>query len=822
MAPGQNILSIIPNAPCAINNGLDAAQSRPSKRPMTTKQAKKAYQTANKGPKLSKAERRRQELFEQDRIRKEFEKERNQSRARAARDKKKEKEERERAERKKKGLPLVDVRPSQDTIARFVRGNGKKQKSEELSLPVTNGDDSDSCSLSAEDEPGPPPKKPKTASPVPISVNADLERSPSFAGVVDRSVRSAQDINGAEDLPEVDGRPEDNSIAKRTDFEIYDEASLDLLHDAIFDEFTVAADELMQVKEPESSKDQVIADNPSQSKLPVDHLRPPTSTPQLLPKHRAGDSASPSIRKPLQNLATEAVNARDGSRRDGLAHDQGKSTPPARQPIADLPARPSQRTQPSARTAPSFPHYKTPMGPPPVPPKFKSRNHVFAQESKTPPTLLKQSNALITPKPNPNSARRLQLQEPRGEDLPTSTQLFMISNLDDLFPSPSQEVREIFEEPKSSIRTDNNQTKPGTTCFTRSPLDRNLLAHSISSMPNVNQPVPVTKVDKTNGPVQDDAYSDEPKIPTCLPAANAHSPGTSDVYSMPFFSTQDFLLSSQDVKDLEDEPSSVKAKDTGPSCQPPKDIQAPSTSIRPPKNPDTARMVTLSPRSETEKCRLYARGLRNETWQTGKSGSVTLATKASRQKSVSGMLQPKCAAPPRPSPKPFFASSGGGALYEYVIERSKTTAWEDASARRKAQEKLERFQKSENERLDRLLLERMVEEESHIGDSCASASRPKSTPLYSSPRLHNQPNDQSQPRSINQLPGSLSPRSQKSDYPISQDRQRQVRLRSSYEQMLQLLDRKENEKQVQQVVVGSQETDYGDAGLDDDILCEIL
>ncbi|KXJ88929.1 hypothetical protein Micbo1qcDRAFT_207064 [Microdochium bolleyi] len=121
MAPVQNTFSIIPNFASVNNPDDDGSRTRASRPAMTTKQAKKAYQQANRGPKLTKAEIRRQELFEQDRIRKEAEKERNQARARVARDRKKEKEDNERAAKKKKGLPLVNVRPSQDTIARFVR-----------------------------------------------------------------------------------------------------------------------------------------------------------------------------------------------------------------------------------------------------------------------------------------------------------------------------------------------------------------------------------------------------------------------------------------------------------------------------------------------------------------------------------------------------------------------------------------------------------------------------------------------------------------------------------------------------------------------------
>ncbi|TFB05968.1 hypothetical protein CCMA1212_001384 [Trichoderma ghanense] len=97
-------------------------------RPMTSKQVRKAYREANRVPRVSKAELRRQERAEQERIRKELEKEKAASKAKALREKKRAKEQAEREEKKKKGLPLVNVRPSQDTIARFVRGNGSGSK----------------------------------------------------------------------------------------------------------------------------------------------------------------------------------------------------------------------------------------------------------------------------------------------------------------------------------------------------------------------------------------------------------------------------------------------------------------------------------------------------------------------------------------------------------------------------------------------------------------------------------------------------------------------------------------------------------------------
>jgi hypothetical protein len=77
---------------------------------------------------MSRADRIKQERAEQERIRREFEKEKATAKARLAREKKRDKELAEREQKKKMGMPLVNVRPSQDTIARFARGNGSGKK----------------------------------------------------------------------------------------------------------------------------------------------------------------------------------------------------------------------------------------------------------------------------------------------------------------------------------------------------------------------------------------------------------------------------------------------------------------------------------------------------------------------------------------------------------------------------------------------------------------------------------------------------------------------------------------------------------------------
>ncbi|KAK0646860.1 hypothetical protein B0T16DRAFT_414397 [Cercophora newfieldiana] len=135
MAPRQQKFTVVPDA-----LGMQGLMSRPatgvsSKPPMTSKQAQKLYRESTRGPRLSKAEQRRLELQEQERIRKELEKDKQAAKARAAREKKKTKEQQAMEQKKKQGLPLVSVRPSQDTISRFLRrdtGKGAKRTSDSM------------------------------------------------------------------------------------------------------------------------------------------------------------------------------------------------------------------------------------------------------------------------------------------------------------------------------------------------------------------------------------------------------------------------------------------------------------------------------------------------------------------------------------------------------------------------------------------------------------------------------------------------------------------------------------------------------------------
>ncbi|KAI1822521.1 hypothetical protein F4861DRAFT_514263 [Xylaria intraflava] len=438
MAPlVQNTFSIIPDVPSVLNsrsNG-DATSTRMSMPPMTSKQVKKAYRKATKGPRLSKAEQRRQELFEQDRIRKESEKERNKARARAARDKKKEKADRERAEKKNKGMPLVDVRPSQNTLASFIRarpGNTRTVNGSASPSVATEDDESekgDSC-LS------PPRNGPKGSYEAQLFDDADKEN------VAPRSHRIQQCLSP------VHVRSEDNSIRGG------------------------------------------LSDKP-----PIrDHAEPPNKKRRVLVAEEVEKQSEPNVHDEIS-----AVDSGD----EELLNDLMRKTDNV-------------------------------YGRSPTPPPDKSVSRP-QQDQKT---SIKQSPLKPLEKPNPA----------RENKLPPSTQLFFLSHLDDFFPSPSQEVREIFEEPECKINTKRNKT----------------------ASTSVQVSTPSTALKKSHH-VQHITDPPKPRAATVQPNMTTIPPKQPITFEMPFFCTQDLLLSSQDVKDIEETslpPSGAQASTPVPSMPP--------------------------------------------------------------------------------------------------------------------------------------------------------------------------------------------------------------------------------------------------------------
>ena len=1025
MAPVQNTFTIVPNAPPGINfngnfndiggnggggGGGDAA-ARPMPPPMTTKQVKKAYRAKNKGPKLSKAEQRRQELFEQDRIRRELEKERNQARARAARDKKKEREENERAEKRKKGLPLVDVRPSQDTIARFVRPVGTKtktNKSEEQAgdsdasgrpspapLPVSSpspspppppsdifglrdagvveghskgenhnpilpdGNDGDDGS---DGDVPPPNKKRRTGTPPPCSNHVEtIRRSPEVqrpaqsTGAAD--IKSTADVAAAElnDPHHHDNAvelPEPNPI----DVDIGDVLADELVCQQLLSESFAAnssPNKSSPTKDPESislPEGGAAAAEPSQNQLST--RRPPmvpdvarTSDQTPVPRPAAGmhqqtttgdpsyisQSSHPSHPSHLsqlgyptssgsmpaaiksrgavknvasycagevQNTASKEVNTRDNitpvrhppiSTKKSNATHQPTTNPPKH--VTRKPFAPVSAPHLNARSRNS-----TSMGPPPRPPKFKTSTPVTDGATNRPKFLRKGTQESRNSKPDSSSM-------PLGQDasaLPSSTQAFVHSHLDDFFPSPSQEVRELYEDPIISIEATHTHTmaRIHDTKPLSSPSVRGVPPNKASALPTAT--VKHSRADINawpSKPAEHDTCDPQDQASVGYPPCKSHRLQKHSIPDIPFFSSQDFILS-QDWMDRKDDayptantPSHSKtaALKTNPSQNPAKgsgstDFPHSSKKMcldvqdqKPPKRPEVLSQLSSSGNGQTRQVsRTTVNGqpdsncnppksAKNTTTQFGarRVGDVlpvsrpatAVGTIGHPRKSQEGpsttkaALGNQCSAPPRPSPRPFFVSSNPNREFrsKYLIERNRSAVWEGSPARRKVQEDMDQFNKEEEEAAARLLMEyEGFQQPPEVGTSTnISGSVPHPETMVTEHRLSGQPSPaarQPQPKplsrigqTVNQLPNTKrdvqTPPKQPTDHNASTQGRRQVRPSSrpstSYQDMLALLEKSQKQSQEKDGAerqqdtsfapppVASQETDYGDAEVED-------
>ena len=604
MAPVQNKFIIVPNAPPSAINGnggnLDS-DSLPILRPMTTKQAKKAYQQKNKGARLSKAEQRKQDLFEQDRIRREFEKEKNQARARAARDRKKEKEDKERADKKKKGLPLIEVHPSQDTISRFVFSKPRKQSNSTPEPPQDvvqdarcDDGDSDSKTLSDGDDDGgedededqePPPKKQRmeTSPPCdpvsvkcspevvtePVHVAPDVDEDPIVA--IDDAIKSPKQPPRSFDdiledelvclqlLSESLGAPSSPTRGEKIEEveELQDHEAFKRVH---------IDDERAPSKLPGAPRSQGCIDTSEQYAVMADqsrivekqHSQPIISSPVLATApaevHTAKpqkDIAPPIAQRALQDLPAKEVNVRNHLPPLQPRTSSAKQTTTPRQSHVNSPKHMFRK--PSAPVSSSHlssrPQSVTPMGPPPRPPKFRSPTYTTSTTSNRPRFINK--NPQNGHRSSPGTAQL-------GQDPsipPSSTQQFMMSHLDDFFPSPSQEVRELYEEPASPLGT-----KPSQAMSTSQ--------DSIAmSSPSIRQIQPARKQVVTDAPAracqiggnepiakspeQNAEFGSQASTLATQPPCKSEV-GKSAIVDIPFFSSQDFLLS-QDWMDQKDD-----------------------------------------------------------------------------------------------------------------------------------------------------------------------------------------------------------------------------------------------------------------------------
>ncbi|KAH6679814.1 hypothetical protein B0J14DRAFT_307035 [Halenospora varia] len=392
------------------------------KRAMTSKQAKKEYLKANKGPRVSKAEQRRQEAEELARQKYEWEKEKAAAKAKAIRDKKTAKAEAERQARKKAGLPEPSkhVRASQGRISHFVRVGNKRtwQEMEDVA------GDSD-ATVEGEG--------------MPLKSDRPLEEPIS---------------NGAESEDEFGVFP---SLSQTDILEKLDSSAISIQQKII------AADPTQEAQKPSDAE---FGDFPSLSQSDFSNTRaetkdepgesvpakvqltnlPSRNPPQQPPIIHVGNDAE----FPMDDLEIFADMAATKLLSEAADADTRTNT------TIDKPTMNQRPTSPRPQNLPTLGGGKTinnsqenrgntklvsPTGP------------VLSDRSinMPPPSLPFQSKRISSFAPSPDKSRgprnnTKSVSRTLSNLPPSSTQAFLENNLDDFFPSPSQEVRELADD----------------------------------------------------------------------------------------------------------------------------------------------------------------------------------------------------------------------------------------------------------------------------------------------------------------------------------------------------------------------------------------
>jgi hypothetical protein len=566
MAPKQKTFELIPDLsglgqaqqlqPIA---AADAVQSRP---PMTTKQAKKLYRQKTKGPKLSKAEQRRIDLMEQDRIRKEFEKEKAQARARAARDKKKAKEDKEREEKRRKGLPLVDVRPSQDTISRFISKLGAGTKNN-TRLDTVHEADSESATEfesdaeNAQHEPCEGQEQDhkvhqKDNRKAPGKENEDptdnlgdaAARTPKRRklgqqgrNLLDRMIRiPSQPSVGA--IARVAQELESESWSRPSSPDTDDPANETMLEDQLIADVELASSKSAARSSPDRQ-------SPAREPLPSRFQPPPPARPQSRPQ-------------PLNPQKSEARQLPAGTGTP-LGHVPQTESLRAR-PAENVFKKPAAPFVPVGRQRQAMRSAEVTKSPAP---KFKTPSGPVIQRSSLPKFLPKPAKAVSTPLPVPVQASPTYAGSRRPpvkpvDAFPTSTQLLVMNHVDELFPSASQEALELYE--------DHQPAKPaGKPCGTPSPL-HNSTSLRAEHVKYTTRRLPSIAPERA------------------MPPSRGHPVGNASPEFL-FIATQDLILSSQDMAEL-DTPSRLRPEPASRA------VHSTSHGNTLPLVPDEARMST--------------------------------------------------------------------------------------------------------------------------------------------------------------------------------------------------------------------------------------
>ncbi|KAH8902921.1 hypothetical protein BR93DRAFT_972257 [Coniochaeta sp. PMI_546] len=711
MAPGQRTFTIVPN-PLGMQGLVQrpAGEGVPNHRPMTSKQAQKLHRQATRLPKRTKAEQAEYEREQKRLIKEEDEKRRASNKARMLRERKKEKEQNLIEAKKRKGLPIVDVRPSQDLITRFVRGNGTDKKRHVSGAPVrleAVREESPACDSATEtaadedvyhpadekaegsDDHVQAPETPAEPSSNPAKrLRKDLNEAgkPSVCAVQSPRPSQRASRTAVSALRMLDARSRESSL------DVDDPAVEDLLRTQILEESVSAANSsTIQQRSPAQSVDITSRPElplgkenippvssavdttqrwvnkslpkwaqvqpPMQPSSPMDvtaisprsnarrcHIQEPDNykgppVPGLsppLPTTQSSVVKSPQAQTSVQRRHTRdtvsaapksssyatdliegimcqtpigaaTVNTRGAikganqqecpeprvSRAPGLmigTSAKGESRGPRFHPSAER--QPFQNATTNVRksaTNGTNPRDALTPGPPkvsftrslaavdqnvmPPPPAPSNRFKRPAQESVGPKFLSKhlQSPQPRPPLANPGHKAGQELGSIARESvLPSSTQLFVLSHLEDILPSPSQELRELQDTTPPRQATSRPQPsfwKPPP----RFPASSIRTLHRLSPHPPQQLKAP------------------RPGQPTTTVAPVLQIRQTIEP-AFPFFSTQDLMLSSQDIRDLEDgtdTPSKLPSKE---SHSKPSHTTAVSQWREPPPRPEQSRV----------------------------------------------------------------------------------------------------------------------------------------------------------------------------------------------------------------------------------------
>ncbi|KAK3296462.1 uncharacterized protein B0H64DRAFT_432999 [Chaetomium fimeti] len=773
MAPRQqqHTFTTVPNP-----LGMQGLMARPtdgpqSKPPMTSKQAQKLYREATRGPRLSRAEQRRVEREEQDRIRRELDRDRQTTRARALRDRQRDKDRRARDDRKRKGLPLVEPRASQGTISRFLRGNGAGRKRdavgeavgvavglppvrEEVEVEVAG----DSRS-STEDGVGGGNTLAGEAAGI-ISEgkrrrlgdgleegNDDTEKTTEIKGVEVKGVgipAKGVERPGGEDLTANGPQPTPSGpgpapLGKRADKGVTrGEGKGDLMSEK------GNPLETPRSKEPKGPRTET---TPGRKTSPEDTKPCPASNSTGNTAHTenaktTGDVvtmkalAKPPVSRPSRLGTPDQPTSGREKGMLGTTPDPAPKKTPLNKP-AQTPNPQSHTARPPQQQRPPKP---APVQPPPTrkvlqettntpnrirPPPGSDSASKFALPSKPSRATQRQSPAAVPafkqPRPrtpgigghkpqflpphvrnSTTSSRSTTPSPPAKDDFysapPTSTQLFIMSHIDDLCPSPTQEARELRGDPPTAVQP----VKPA---------------------PRQQPQIPSFKGDRPRQPTRQVARVQTTMPPPPRPTVPAEpargrpvkvEPTTAtkpcDVPAIPFISTQDLLFSSQDLRDVE-EPTTTPSRTGGTkTSNKPPPFQRRSAAVQRPSplsdySPRAPAQPHTTPRSRTKPATVGAKQLlapvsadRSSGAVCGKKGDCLepkylFAKKQSRQESRSGtpqcpaILEAKDAAPadaqrrPPPREKPRFFGSSDELAVALALDRSKKTHDEEERRR---------------------------------------------------------------------------------------------------------------------------------------------